>query len=178
MITVRCILISFFIPSLRQPGPLDELTEGAQSFWPCETDIHRAARQTIHLRTLQYSWSSSRRKMTVVPHRSAPLQGKAGLGPGHRDFSSTRGLTCSVSWQCCGGGWHSQVRSPAGALRSSGVVLSSSRPLGNTDEGNAFVLLFPSQRRSVCSKVYHPGKYPLFLFLAFSSGQLSLLMSC
>lgn len=167
-----------FYPSLRRPGPLDELTEGAQSFWPCKTDIHRAARQTMYLRKLQYSRSSSKWEATVVSHRSVPLQGKAGLGPGHRDLGSTCGLTCSVPWQCHGGGQHSQVRSPAGALRSSGVVPSSSRPLGNTDKGNAFGRLFLSQRRSVCSKARHPGKYPLFLFLAFSSGQLSLLVSC
>lgn len=53
------------------------------------------------------------------------------------------------------------------------MVLSSSRPLGNTGKGNAFVLPLLSQRRHVCTKACLPGKYPPFLFLASSSGQFA-----
>lgn len=146
------------------PRPSGPKRQTCQNIW-------RAARQTMHPRKLQYWWSSSRWEMTVVFHRSAPLKGKAGLELGSRDLGSPCGLTCSVAWQRHGGGGTALVRSPTGALRSSGVVLSSGRPLANTDKGNAFVLLFLGQRRGICSKACLPGKYPPFLFLAFSSGQ-------
>jgi len=90
-----------------------------------------------------------------------------------RGLGSPCGLTCSMAWQCCGETGTAPVRSPTGALWSFRLLLSSSRPLGNTRKGSAFVLLFLSQRRHVCSKTCLPGKCPPFLFLAFSSGQFA-----
>lgn len=134
-------------------------------------NICRAARQTIYLRKLQYSWSGSRWEMTVVFHRSAPLQGKAVLGAGKRDLGSPCGLTCSVAWQCHGGGWHSPGREPRSSSQElwGGSLISSGQTSGWHRQGRPFL----SQRRRVCSKAHLPGEYPPFLFLAFSSSQFA-----
>lgn len=78
----------------------------------CETD----------LRKLQHSQRGSWWKTTVIFYRSTPLPGKAGLGPGSRDFSSLCRSMGIVAWQCHGGGCHSLGQAP---LEHSGVVLSS-----------------------------------------------------